>query len=136
MKKLLIFLFSISIAGFSSADYLQSYQFGSASYTASSEGVVPISSSTMRGGLFLGVVIDSPSLGGSVTFSDAFTTGAVGQSITLSTFAILSLCGSGATPLGGPYYIPFNIKLSSGLTYKTVGNTGGITIIYKSLIPQ
>lgn len=39
-----------------------------------------------------------------------------------------------ATP-GGSNYIPFNVRLSSGLTYTTAGNTLGVTFIYLRVRP-
>ena len=133
MKKI-IFLSLFFLSTGAKAAFIETYQLGQTSFTTTNETTARISSFTLKGGMFLGVVIGSPSLNGSVTFADAYVSTSVGG-IVYSTFSILSLSGSGNVPVGGPYFIPYNIRLSSGLAYTTVNNTGGITIIYKSLNP-
>ncbi len=133
MKKIL-FCLSLLLAVPLKAGYIENYQFGQTSFTTTNETTARISSFTLKGGIFLGVVVGSPSLAGSVTFADAYVATSV-AGIVYSTFAVVSLVGTGNTPVGGPYYIPFNVRLSSGLAYTTTNNTGGITIIYKSFNP-
>lgn len=113
----------------SRAAYMEAYSLGQASFTLSSDTTVRISS---HAGVLMGVIIDSQSVGGSLTIADAWVS-TTGNAVTYSTIAILGL--SSGSPLNGlPIYIPFNVNLSSGLTYTTASNTGGVTIIWKSFI--
>lgn len=111
--------------------YVEQYQLNSASFTITNETTARISTTNMHGGILVGVIIDSPSALGVLTIADAYVSFTT-PGIVFSTIAILSL-GSGNSPSTLPTYIPFNVKLSSGLTYTTSNNTGGVTIIYKSL---
>ncbi len=140
MKRLILFLCFIFIGSYCGAAYLEGYQLNQASFTQTNEGPVPISSGTnMRNGygLLIGVQVSSPMANGTITFADAFSSGTTGTALgTLSTVAVVSLAGGGNAPVGTSFYIPFEIKLSSGLSYTTSNNSKGVTIIYKSLKPQ
>lgn len=126
MKKLLIFTALVLAASISRAAYIETYQLSSTSFTLTSEGPVQVST---HGGILVGVIIDSPSLGGTLTLADAKIPITGGNLVTYSTFSILSLGGTGFTSV--PTYIPYGVYLSSGLSYKTTSNTGGVTIIWK-----
>jgi len=128
MKK--IFVFAAAVLGFYcsgvSAAYVETLQMNNSSFTASNDSYVSIASRTIPGGIFVGVVISSPSPGGVVRFFDSL-------GLVQSTIGVVSLGGGG---LAAGYdssanYIPFNVKISSGLTYSVTGNVSGITILYR-----
>ena len=125
MKKIGLFLGFLFLSGLSHAAYIESYSLGTASFTTTNDAQVQIST---HGGILVGVVIDSPSNGGLLTLADA-KIAITGGPVTYSTFSILSLGGTGFQTV--PVYIPYGIYLSSGLTYTTSGNAGGVTIIWK-----
>lgn len=134
MRKILLsILLSFILISSAQAGFIEMYQLGQSSFTNTNETTARISSFTLKGGMFLGVVIDSASPLGTLTLADAYVSTSV-AGIVYSTFAILSLSGGNA-PNNMPTYIPFNIRLSSGLAYTTTNNAGGVTIIYKSLNP-
>lgn len=96
------------------------------SWTATSDVLGTIASTTIRGGVFMGVIIGSPSASESITIWDSI-------GVKTSTLAVLNFAGAG----NGPYNIPFEIRISSGLTYSITGNTiSGVTFIYKITRPQ
>lgn len=90
------------------------------SFTATNETTATISSTTMPGGVFVGVAISSSMSNGLVTFYDS-------RGSATNTIGKLSLTSSGQQS----WYVPFEVRVSSGLTYTTTGNTVGITIVYK-----
>lgn len=129
MKKYL-FLGLMLLVGTSHAAYLETYSLGQASFTLTNDSAVQIST---HGGILVGVIIDSQSAGGTLTLADAWVSVKAPNAPTYSTFSILSL-GAGNAPTSLPTYISYNVLLSSGLTYTTAGNTGGVTIIWRSLL--
>lgn len=131
MKRFLVFSLAALMASFSSAAFIETYQLNSTSYTLTNDTAAHISTSTMHGGELVGVLIDSPSANGSLTLSDAYVSTAV-AGIVYSTFAVIPLSLGGNASNSSPLYIPFNVYLSSGLTYTTTNNSGGVTIIYRS----
>lgn len=94
------------------------------SYTTTNDTLVSISSTVMAGGVFDGVVIGSNSATGVVKFYDS-------NGVQVSTIGVVSMAGTA----NGAFYIPFEVRLSSGLTYTVTGNPG-ISIIYKITRPQ
>lgn len=132
MKKKILFFLSFILVSPSFAAYQEVYSLGQASFTLTNDVTARISTNTMKGGLLLGVVIDSPSVNGTLTLADAYVSTSV-AGIVYSTFAILSLAAGGNVSASQPMYIPFGITLSSGLAYTTSSNIGGVTIIYKSI---
>lgn len=117
MKKFLLFLLMASLTKACLAywDTVEMYQ---SSYTAANN-TTTVLANTPPGTVFAGVVI-STSVGGTLKVYDS--SGAASGQI-----ANLLLSGNGE----GSFCIPFNVVVSSGITYTTTGNSGGITFIFK-----
>ena len=134
MKKL--FLSLIAVMVFCSISKAASYDtdlLNQASFTKTNEGPICISSGFTRGGYLVGVVIGSQSALGTLTLADAYVS-TTGNTVSYATFSILSLSGGNAAN-SLPTYVPYGIRLSSGLMYTTSNNTN-VTIIWKSYRPQ
>ena len=117
MKKLslLLGLLLLSSVSFATEDW----NIGKASSTLTNEGVVWIPK-TPPGTVLWKIVIGSPTIGGVIGIYDS--------SATFNNFiASVSLSGTN----GGPAEVSFEVRLSSGLSYKTSGNSNGVTLIYK-----
>jgi hypothetical protein len=121
MKKLFIFLGAILLAGNSFA-WWETIRMNKSSFTATNETAIWITSTTPSD-IFVGVVVSSGGQG-TATFYDS-------KNSATSTIGKIQL---GATQ--GAFFIPFDVVLSSGLTYTTAKNTGnGISIIWKKTNP-
>lgn len=110
------------------AAFIESYQQCKASFTLTSEGPVQIST---HGGILDGVIIDSSSPGGLLTIADAWVS--TKSAVSYSTIAVLTLDAGSILITEFPVYIHFGVNLSSGLTYTTQANRGGVTILWKDL---
>lgn len=128
MKKALI-LFVLIFIGFKSQSYAawgDESLINRSSYVVTNETLASISSTTIPGGVFVGVVVSSSLVSGMVTFYDT-------NGVKTSTIGVVSLQGTG----NGAFYIPFEVRISSGLTYTSTGNAApGFTIIYKITRPN
>lgn len=118
MKKIYLFLGLLFLSGTSHAlwDTVEQY---SSSFTTTNE-TLKVIPNTPPGTVFAGIVIGSSSVGGFLSIFNSSGTGLLGSTIT-----ICSLQSS------NPVDLHYNVVLSSGLTYTTVGNVGGVTILYK-----
>lgn len=126
MRKILAsLLLIVSLKAVSFGAYSDEGLLNQSSFTMSNETLVAISSTAMAGNILVGVVIGSSTPGGTISLFDS-----VG--VKVSTIGILSMAGSS----NGAMYVPFEVRLSSGLTYSTVSNTNGVTIIYKNVRPH
>lgn len=105
------------LAGVSRAAYVESFVAGSASYTQTSDSLVVIPRS-FPGTVLIGVLIGTPTAAGSIKVYDS--SGSATNQL-------------GNIDLGARFYAPFDVKITSGITYTTTGNSGGITILYKKL---
>lgn len=119
MKKLL-FISLLFLVSQSHAAWVESFNMADSCYTATNQGPIVIPN-TPPGTVLLGVVVAS-------------------TSSTLGTLKIYDSSGVASGQLAnidlgrnGDY--TFEVRLSSGLTYTTANNTGGITLIFKRLRP-
>lgn len=118
MKKIFLFL-SVLFSHSMSHAYWDTVEIYSSCFTVTNEGPIVIPN-TPPGTIFKGVVIGSSSVGG---FIDVINSSGIAG----STIATVSLQSA------EPVSVPFNIVISSGLTYKTRGNVGGVVILYKKV---
>lgn len=131
VKKFSVFLVSFLFVGLSYG-YWETLRMNSSSFTTTNEGPIAISSNNLQGGIFVGVVVGSDTVGGTLKIWDARNPGG---NVAISTITIINLTGTGNGTNNTPYYLPFDVRLSSGLTYQTSGNSNGVTIIYKITKP-
>jgi hypothetical protein len=85
------------------------------SFTLSNETV---SVTTKPGSSFYGVCVGSPTVNGVITIFDGWGNPYV------STITILSMVTQGCQP--------YNVSVSSGVSYRTAGNANGVTILYRN----
>jgi hypothetical protein len=115
---------------FSYAAWGDEFMLGRSSFTSTNDTLVAVSTGgvnpnpiLLTGGVFDGVVIASNSSNGIATFYDS-----IGSATKEIGFVSMNGTSSGSN------YISFEVRLSSGLTYTTTGNSG-ISIIYKITKP-
>lgn len=131
MKKLVLFL-SLFLFGSVSYAFWETLSMYSSSFTMTNEGPIAISSNDLQGGVLVGVAVGSCSAGGILKLWNARNPG---LNVAISTIGIINLTGTGNTSDNDPFYIPFNVRVSSGISYQTTGNANGVTIIYKITKP-
>lgn len=111
MKRLLISLLSLSLASMGMA-----FEVSPSSYTATDDSLKIIEHHTGGARSLVAVIVSSPTALGTITIYDSSGT-ATGKIGTIH-------CGTVQDP-------SFNVRLSSGLTYSSLGCSNGVTIIYK-----
>jgi hypothetical protein len=118
MKRLIVFLTAFVLLSISRASNIESYNEANSSFTKTSDGPVQIKN-TFPGTVLLYVDVSTTSTG-SLQIYDSSGVSTSGQlaNITLGTIG----------------YYRFEILISSGLTYQTVGNQNGVTIVYKKSV--
>ena len=126
MKKILFAAGLLFMGSVSHAAWTDSSLLNKSSFTNTNESLAMISSRTLPGGILRGVVVSSSMANGVLTIYDSL--GAAS-----GTIAVLSLYNGNTS---GAFYIPFDVRISSGLTYTTAGNTVGVSIIYLITKPQ
>ena len=122
MKKVILSLLVFFSAGALKAAWFDDGLINQASYTATGETLALIRN-TLPGTLLVGVVIATSS-GVNLLIYDSSRT---------ATNQIGKIILGGNTD--GSDYIPFNIRVSSGITYTIANNNPGITFIYKITRP-
>lgn len=130
VKKLSLFIGGILLASLSFG-FWETISQNSSSFTLTNEGTIAISSNNLQGGVLVAVVIGSSTPGGLIRLFDSRNP----SGVNVSTIGIVNLGGTGIGANNEPNTIPFNVHLSSGLSYKTEGNSNGVTIIYKITKP-
>ena len=125
MKKIFLFLTLALSLKMAQAAGLDTYTINSSSYIAEAATLQSISSQTIRGGIFVGVVISSPMPLGSISFFDS-------NGVMSSTIGIVSTGNIAPDNRSGAQTVLFNVRISSGLTYTSTGiDRPGLTVIYK-----
>lgn len=113
MKRLMIAGLSLLLAA-SAFAYTETREINSSSFTTTNDTAVQIPN-TGPNTDFRGIIVSSVSATGQIAVFDT-------QGVATSTKAFVSL---GTL---GEYH--FNVRLSSGLSYTTTTNLGGVTILY------
>ncbi len=131
MKKIVLFLGMFLLTSVSHA-YWETLRENSSSFTMTNEGPIAIATGSLQGGILVGVVVSSANAGGgTLKLWNAMNPGGVA----ISTIGIINI-GQITTTSPAPFFIPFDVRVSSGITYQTTGNTNGVTIIYKITKPS
>ena len=97
-----------------SASYAVSFEVNQASHTATNDTLQQIGSTDKS--TFVGVIVSSPTSGGLLSVYNS-------QGAASSKVADVSL-GTVQSP-------EYNVRMSSGITYSTTGNSGGVTILWR-----
>ena len=115
----IVVLTLLGAVNLSMAAWVESFNQASSTYTITSEGPAYIPQ-TLPGTVLLYVNVSSPSTNGTLK---------IYNSSGLASGQIANI------DLGARDSYRYEIVLSSGLTYTTTGNVGGVTIIYKRTRP-
>jgi len=114
MKKLLLIGLSLALSS-TAYCYTETREINASSFTATNDTTQQITGTSPNTD-FRGVIIGTPSISGVLTIFDGQGANAASK--------------IGVVSLSAVNELHFNVRCSSGITYTTTGNTGGVTLLY------